>query len=677
MLISEMILENFMSYEYARIPLKPGVNIICGPNGAGKSSILLGISVALGQSYTERSKKLSDLIRWGKDIGRVTIVLNNSKVRGRRPVPKINKDQIYLTRVLRRDGKYWFEIDGVAASKADVLRLLSRFNVDPDNMLIIMHQDMAEQFVLLSPQEKLKLVESAVGLEPYRRNVLDAQSKLSKVISQEESLNKMLESAEQTLNYWREQYERYQEKKQLTLKRRFLERELLWAEVAEKEEEANKIRKNLEEKKSILERIRASIKDQSSLLESINREMASLKDEWRRMLEERILIERERAHYDSDIKRGEEILGRMRDLLEEGVRSLKDLSKINSPMNLENMELESADAERLEIAKTIKGLNDWFNLFRSRITELEGSTEVSKIKLADLEIRLLDVKDEMYKLENKIDGLMNNLIDGRVNLALLNYRENELLKEIDSLNESLNSLLSEINDAIRRAEEKGSRIAVLRSPYEIMDEIRIIDGRLSTMADISEDVEKMYESYSKLYFELKEKARMAAENREKTLEEIKARMEAWRNIVSSLLENINNEYRNILLQVAGEGFVRLINENDIEAAGLEIYVGFKGSQPIPLNIYSQSGGERSTATMAFLLALQKHIKSPFRAIDEYDVHMDPRNREIIANLLISAVAGEGSQYLAITPNQMFFENKDVHIIIVQNIEGKSVVKEVA
>ncbi|MEM2027789.1 MAG: AAA family ATPase, partial [Candidatus Bathyarchaeia archaeon] len=169
MLISEIILENFMSYEYARVPLKPGVNIICGPNGAGKSSILLGISVALGQSYTERSKRLSDLIRWGKDIGRVTLVLNNSRVKGKRPVPKINKDQIYLSRVLRRDGKYWFEIDGVAASKAEVLRLLSHFNVDPDNMLIIMHQDMAEQFILLSPQEKLRLVESAVGLESYRK----------------------------------------------------------------------------------------------------------------------------------------------------------------------------------------------------------------------------------------------------------------------------------------------------------------------------------------------------------------------------------------------------------------------------------------------------------------------------------------------------------------------------
>ncbi|MGF3522886.1 MAG: AAA family ATPase, partial [Candidatus Bathyarchaeia archaeon] len=47
MLISEVILENFMSYEYARVAFKPGVNLVVGPNGAGKSSLLLAISVGL------------------------------------------------------------------------------------------------------------------------------------------------------------------------------------------------------------------------------------------------------------------------------------------------------------------------------------------------------------------------------------------------------------------------------------------------------------------------------------------------------------------------------------------------------------------------------------------------------------------------------------------------------
>ena len=70
MLIREVIIKNFMSYEYARIPLRDGVNVVCGPNGAGKSSFLLAICVALGDTYTERSKKLSDLIRWGKEQAR-------------------------------------------------------------------------------------------------------------------------------------------------------------------------------------------------------------------------------------------------------------------------------------------------------------------------------------------------------------------------------------------------------------------------------------------------------------------------------------------------------------------------------------------------------------------------------------------------------------------------------
>ncbi len=99
---------------------------------------------------------------------------------------------------------------------------LAKFGVDPDNMLIIMHQNMVEQFTVLSNVEKLRMVEAAVGLEPFRENVMQAKTKLMRILTQEESVSKLLEQAQQTLNYWREQYEKYQEKKQLQLKRRFL-----------------------------------------------------------------------------------------------------------------------------------------------------------------------------------------------------------------------------------------------------------------------------------------------------------------------------------------------------------------------------------------------------------------------------------------------------------------------
>ena len=255
MLIQEVILENFMSYEYARVPFKQGVNVIGGPNGAGKSSLLLAISVGLGQSYTERSRKLSDLIRWGKDQARVTLILDNSKQGNKRPVSKYQKDQLFLTRTLRRDGKYGFELENRAVGKQDVERLLGKFGVDPDNMLIIMHQNMVEQFTVLSNTEKLRMVEEAVGLEPFRENVLQAKTKLMRILTQEESVSKLLEQAQQTLNYWREQYDKYQEKKQLKIKRRFLDRELTWAEVEKRESTVKSLQSNLNKNQDALGKI--------------------------------------------------------------------------------------------------------------------------------------------------------------------------------------------------------------------------------------------------------------------------------------------------------------------------------------------------------------------------------------------------------------------------------------
>ncbi|MEJ2272698.1 MAG: hypothetical protein P8X91_09555 [Candidatus Bathyarchaeota archaeon] len=137
------------------------------------------------------------------------------------------------------------------------------------------------------------------------------------------------------------------------------------------------------------------------------------------------------------------------------------------------------------------------------------------------------------------------------------------------------------------------------------------------------------------------------------------------------------KYKKILAEAYAVGEVKLTNEEDIEVAGLEINVGFKGGKPVPLNAYTQSGGERSTATVTFLLALQQFVHSPFRAVDEYDVHMDPKNREIIANLIVSSVTNLNSQYLAITPSQLTFTGKDVHLITVQNVEGTSLIREVA
>ncbi len=653
MLIQEVILENFMSYEYSRVPFKSGVNVICGPNGSGKSSLLLAISVALGQSYTERSKKLSDLIRWGKDQGRVTLILDNTRRAKNRPVPKYNKDQIFLTRVLRRDGNYWFELENRAVTKNDVERLLGKLGVDPDNILIIMHQNMVEQFTVLSTQEKLRIVEAAVGLEAYRENVLQAQKKLSRILSQEESMSKLLESAEQTLNYWREQHDRYQEKKQLQTKKRFLERELAWAEVTKREETVRQLEADRRKEQEILNQIEEETKSGKGRLQVEQEDLAKLRNELKALFDFRLDLEREKAGNASTISLCVQLL-KETELLETATLNLG-----GNPSGT-NQAMEQGSKLRLLRTENLKGLIQNSN---EQISKLTGEINENQKKTGDL--------------ENSIEKVTDHILDSRIKLALLKYRMENAKYNIESLERSLADARLRVNETAARAEQIGPRIAVTKDVGEILDELRVTEGHLAALVDVSEDIERMYESYSKLYLELKDKAHLVAENREKTLDEVKTRMQSWRTVIQSLLDRVNLEYQKILTQSQAVGEVRLANGHDIESAGLEILVGFKGGKPVPLDAYTQSGGERTTATMSFLLALQQHVRSPFRAVDEYDIHMDPKNRELIGQMLISTVTNSNSQYLVITPSQITFAKEEVNIITVQNIEGKSIIREVA
>jgi chromosome segregation ATPase len=76
--------------------------------------------------------------------------------------------------------------------------------------------------------------------------------------------------------------------------------------------------------------------------------------------------------------------------------------------------------------------------------------------------------------------------------------------------------------------------------------------------------------------------------------------------------------------------------------------------------------------MAFLLSLQQNILSPFRAVDEFDLHMDPQNKEAVSEFIVSTMEDTNDQYMAITPSQVTFKGQDVHIIMVHKSESVSI-----
>ena len=680
MLIKEVIIKNFMSYEYARIPLRDGVNVVCGPNGSGKSSFLLAICVALGDTYTERSKKLSDLIRWEQDQAEVSLILDNSlRENGKRPVPSFNVDEVRLARNIRRDGKYSFELNQRTISKAEVVEFLQGFGFDPDNMLIIMHQDMPGRFANLSPQERIVMLEEAVGFNTFRRDVVEAKRRLGGILSEEQSLNQLLDRARETLAYWREQNERLQEKKQLQTRMNFLQREMAWSRVLQLEGHVKELEQELDQADADLYAAEEEMNRFSKAVVDSDEALKQLRGQWMEFIERRVEAEKALGISEFSIHSAKDRIqsinkmlgssGEQRKKLELTAQALRERlkkgpTKLDDYFNILN-ELEKTQTETFE---------GWSSELITQRSEAESKIRQLGSQLIDAETAVSRVTEDMEILRVRIDATTDQHVEGRIQLALLKDKRGRLKRRIDELKAEIDRANTERRDADAEAQIKGPRIETGRTGDDILNEIRKTSGYLMGLAEVPEDAEEMYDSYNRTYKEILEKVAQVQDDRRQVMTEIEERTRKWSEVIHNLLDEVNARYQSLLSRLQARGEVRLINPSDIEEAGLEIFVSFKGGQLSRLDTYTHSGGERSTTVMAFLLALQQNVLSPFRAVDEFDLHMDPKNKEVVSEFIVSTMEGVADQYMAITPSQITFKGKDVHIIMIHKTEDTSTVR---
>ena len=606
-----------MSYEYARVKLASGLNLICGPNGSGKSSILLGISVALGQTYTERARRLSDLIRWGEDIARITLIFNNSGEGEGRPFPSIRSSTVSISRILRRDGTYSFYVLGEEKPKLEVIELLNKVGLDPDNPFIIMHQGTIEEFVAMHPEEKLKLLEKAVGFEDYRRNILEARSRLSKVLSEEKIIRERMADAESTLEYWRREYEKLIQYRRLRRREDELKLEFSWARILDLEDKLAKLSNRVELYSRRISKLEKICYDAKSKIADIEKDFESLIFDEDRLFEKIIASEKLLSMLSEDLRILESYGGRLPAEFEAEVRG------------------KVSDSKRIE-----SDLRDMYRAYSGlRVREREIFKRYAKLcveeALASSEItRLLD---ERKRMEAKISDLKSKM----------------------------ESMLSEVGSS-------SSKPLNVRSLPEIEDELRSVEARIRALGSVSEDVASIYEKYRSVYDELKSRLEIVSENKSLLLRELDERVKIWREALEKLLDSVNKEFQSILEEFGYVGYAKLSNPYDIDRSGLEIYMGTPGLDPVPLNNLTQSGGERSLAVSTFLIALQQYVKSPFRALDEYDVHMDPVNREAIFKHIVERLSGkEKIQYVVITPNPLPVAARAANVIVVQKVGGRS------
>ncbi|MDO5750948.1 MAG: chromosome segregation protein SMC [Rothia sp. (in: high G+C Gram-positive bacteria)] len=168
-----------------------------------------------------------------------------------------------------------------------------------------------------------------------------------------------------------------------------------------------------------------------------------------------------------------------------------------------------------------------------------------------------------------------------------------------------------------------------------------------------QEYEALQERYSYLSRQIAD-VQSSREDLRTVMDEVTARMgEAF----MQAFEDINGHYQRIIgvLFPGGEGSLSLSDPQDVLGSGVEISVRPAGKKVKRLSLLS--GGERSLASLALLIAIFMARPSPFYALDEVEAALDDRNLGRLLQVLEEL--SESSQLLMITHQQRTMERADV------------------
>ena len=148
----------------------------------------------------------------------------------------------------------------------------------------------------------------------------------------------------------------------------------------------------------------------------------------------------------------------------------------------------------------------------------------------------------------------------------------------------------------------------------------------------------------------------------KFIDEIEREKQAhFMNAYDQICENFSDIFGK--LTGGGDGQLELQKPEDPFSGGVDLYIQFPGK---PMRLASgASGGERSVAAIAYLLAIQRFLKAPFYLFDEIDAHLDDLNTSRLAEVLKENAAD--SQFLMISLKDVMVHNADrIYGVFAQN-----------
>jgi chromosome segregation protein len=296
---------------------------------------------------------------------------------------------------------------------------------------------------------------------------------------------------------------------------------------------------------------------------------------------------------------------------------------------LRQAQLSRTRSTLTQLPRVLEVAENSANMVRQQLRQFEADRGIRLEKLSDLRI-------QSQSLETKIAALNQDV-------HAVELRNHELKLTIANLSERSESELGLGLDELVSETELDSQ-----SLTELEKELRVAEGRLAQLGAFNplalEEFSALEQRHNYLSEQLQDLARARADLGG-IISDLDSKME---QIFSAAFEDTKREFEIIfpLLFPGGTGSLSLTTQDDPLSAGVEVSVRPAGKRIERMSLLS--GGERSLAAVALLIAIFKARPSPFYVLDEVEAALDDSN---LGRLLAVVQSLRDSSQLIIVTHQ--------------------------
>ncbi len=470
--IKNLVMKGFKSFaKKTEIPFVPAINVVMGPNGSGKSNITDALCFVLGRLSAKslRAANTSSMIFQGnKFVGPsgeafVEVVFDNSD-----NAFSTGKNEVSVTRVVRKNGQSIYKIDNEVKTRQDVLSLLAQAGIDPNGFNIILQGEI-QNFVKMHTEERRKIIEEIAGISIYEIRKEKSLKELEKTDEKLKEISTILRERTAYMNNLEKERQQALKYKKLEEDIKKYKGSIIFHDLNQKEKEVEALGKQIMGKNQEKEKIKHGILGVQNLINSSELRIASINSE----IQTSTGLEQEKLN--------------------------QEIADLRAHLTSLNVKRENDEKRLAEISRQIETLKNNSRELNEEITRIQKESPKARGKRSDIEnkkkeLEILELqRKKFYHLKSEFNLIQNRLEDKKMMLAGYEHESRFLLEQIRTISKDLfdkkydgnklNSLkasLSEKRDLLENLEKEELKLEKITFSNE-----REIDSQNNFIVKIS------------------------------------------------------------------------------------------------------------------------------------------------------------------------------------------------